>query len=115
MKGYVLFWLAVVVFVFLLPFMVAYNAVRSLFHGGNRLFYLALLVDKAGNVLLGPFLNDTMQRNGYEFGHYTETISKVLGINKALRTLTKSGRLLADFLNWLDENHVEKAASKVEL
>ena len=115
MKGYLLFWLAVVVFVLLMPFATIYNAARSLFHNGNRLFYLALLIDKAGNVLLGPFLNDTMQREGYEFGHYTETISKVLGINKALGTLTWFGRLLADFLNWLDENHVEKAASKIEL
>lgn len=115
MKGYLLFWLAAVVFVVPLPLCILYNSIRSLFHNGNRLFYLALLIDKAGNVLLGPFLNDTMQREGYEFGHYTETISKVLGINKALGTLTKLGRLLADFLNWLDENHVEKAASKIEL
>ena len=115
MKGYLLFWLAVVVFVALLPLCILYNSVRSLFHNGNRLFFLALLIDKAGNVLLGPFLNDTMQREGYEFGHYTETISKVLGINKELGTLTKFGKALADFLNWIDPMHVEKAARKIEL
>lgn len=115
MKGYILFLLAVIVFVVCLPFATAYNAVRSLFHGGNRLHYVAVLIDQVGNVLMGPFFNDTMQRDGYEFGHYNETISKVLGINKALNTLTGFGRLLADLLNWLDENHVEKAASKTEL
>lgn len=115
MKGYILFLLAVAVFVLLLPFATAYNAARSLFHGGNRLHYIAVLIDQIGNVLLGPFLNDTMQREGYEFGHYNETISMVLGTNKALGTLTAFGRGLASFLNWLDESHVEKAASKTEL
>lgn len=115
MKGYILFWVAMVVFLVLLPFCIAYNAIRSLFHGGNRLHYVAILIDKIGNVMMGPFFNDTMQRDGYEFGHYTETISKVLGINKELGTLTKFGKVLADFLNWIDKDHVEKAARKIEL
>jgi len=115
MKGYILFWVAFVVFLVLLPFCIAYNAVRSLFHGGNRLHYVAILIDKIGNVMMGPFFNDTMQKDGYEFGHYTETISKVLGINKEIGTLTKFGELLADFLNWIDPNHVEKAARNAEL
>lgn len=102
-------------FLVLPPFCIAYNAVRSLFHGGNRLHYVAILIDKIGNVMMGPFFNDSMQKDGYKFGHYTETISKVLGINKALGTLTKFGKALADFLNWIDPNHVEKAARNAEL
>lgn len=102
-------------FVIFLPFCILYNSIRSLFHGGNRLHYVAILIDKIGNVMMGPFFNDTMQKDGYEFGHYDETISKVLGINKALGTLTKFGKALADFLNWLDKDHVEKAATNVEL
>mgnify|MGYP000287596803 FL=1 len=115
MKGYLLFLLAVVVVALLMPVAILYNSVRSLFHGGTRLHYIAILIDQTANVLFGPFLNDTMQQDGYEFGHYNETISKVLGINKALNTLTKFGRFWADFLNWLDENHVEKAASNTGL
>ena len=97
-----------------LPFTILYNSIRSLFHGGNRLKYVAILIDQAGNVFMGPFLNDTMQREGYEFGHYNETISTVLGINKAMNTLTWFGRLLAAVLNWIDKDHVEKAASSAE-
>lgn len=115
MKGYLLFLLAVLAVVVFLPFCIGYNLVRSLFHGGNRLHYVAILIDQAGNVMMGPFFNDTLQRDGYEFGHYNETISKVLGINKALGTLTRAGGLLADILNWIDENHVEKAASNTGL
>lgn len=107
--GYVLFFVAFALLTALLPFTILYNSIRSLFHGGNRLLYVAILIDQAGNVLMGPFLNDTMQKNGYEFGHYNETISKVLGINKGLGTLTKFGKALADFLNWIDKDHVEKA------
>lgn len=113
MKGRLLFVLAVLTFTVLLPFLTAYNAVRSLFYSSNRLYYLAILIDKAGNVLAGPLFNDILQRQGYEFGHYNETISKVLGINKGLGTLTKTGRLLARFLNWLDKDHVEKAITSL--
>lgn len=115
MKGYLLFLLAVLVFVVFLPFCIGYNLVRSLFHGGNRLHYVAILIDQAGNVMMGPFFNDTLQREGYEFGHYSETISKVLGINKALGTLTRAGWVLAGVLNWIDKDHVEKAASKTDI
>ena len=109
--GYLLVIVAVALFMALLPFTILYNCIRSLFHGGNRMKYVAILIDQAGNVLMGPFLNDTMQREGYEFGHYNETISTVLGINKALGTLTWFGKLLADILNWIDKDHVEKAAA----
>jgi hypothetical protein len=36
----------------------------------------------------------------------------VLGVNKAMGTLTKLGKFLADTLNKIDPNHVEKAIEK---
>ena len=36
----------------------------------------------------------------------------VLGVNKAIGTLTKTGRLIATVLNKIDKNHVEKAIEK---
>lgn len=72
---------------------------------------MAISIDKLGNVVMGTLFNDLMKtKDGYEFGNHEETISKVLGVNKKLGTLKKPGRWLADILNYIDPNHVEKAA-----
>lgn len=114
--GYILFPVAVLLFALLLPIATAYNAARSLFQGGDRLKQLAILIDKAGNVILGPMFNDILiTKQGYQFGNGQQTISKVLGINKKSNTLTRLGRLLAALLNRIDPNHVEKAAAKITL
>jgi hypothetical protein len=39
-------------------------------------------------------------------------VSMVLGVNKKMGTLTKLGKFIADFLNKIDPNHVEKAIEK---
>jgi len=75
---------------------------------------LAISIDIMCNVLFGYLLTkvlskDTFVANRYQFGK-VETISKALGINKYNGTLTKTGKYLADFLNWIDMDHVEKAA-----
>jgi hypothetical protein len=75
------------------------------------LFSTAISLDCLGNVLCGELLNRTMiKKDGYEFGSYKETISKVLGINKYYGKLTPDGKSLADLLNFIDKNHVEKAS-----
>lgn len=109
--GYVLFFAATMLMVVFSPIAVIYNSFRSLFHSGNRLHYLAILIDQMGNVLFGSLFNDILiQKNGYQFGHYQHTISYVLGKNKQKNTLRYFGRKLADLLNWIDPMHVEKAA-----
>lgn len=45
----------------------------------------------------------------YEFGDICETISYVLGKNKQMNTLSKTGILLCKILNFFDKDHVEKA------
>ena len=71
---------------------------------------IALSIDQLGNVVLSNLFNDILIKNeGYKFGDEDETISKVLGANKESNTLTKLGRWLADVLNWIDKDHVEKA------
>lgn len=47
--------------------------------------------------------------NGYQFGKVDETISSALGKNQRDETLSKTGKKLANFLDWLDENHCKKA------
>lgn len=109
--GYLLFLLATVLMWSLLPIAVVYNLFRSAFHGGDRMQQVAILIDQAGNVIFGSLFNDIfITKDGYKFGDRRETVSRVLGINKRHKTLSKAGQLLADILNWIDENHVEKAA-----
>jgi hypothetical protein len=84
----------------------------------NRLAKMvAVLIDITANVAFFPLWNkilirDTFGADKYNFGKI-ETLSKVLGINKQRGTLTKAGWIVADFLNFLDENHVEKAAGLI--
>lgn len=76
-------------------------------------YSIALSIDQLGNVVCSNLFNDLLKKEGgYDFGNEDETISKVLGINKASGHLTKLGKLLADILNKIDPNHVEKAAKE---
>jgi hypothetical protein len=71
---------------------------------------LALSKDRYGNVLIEYLANQVLiKSNGYKFGNPLDTISKVLGKNKATGTLTYLGFLIAYVLNKLDKNHVENA------
>lgn len=73
---------------------------------------VAISYDQLGNVILAPLMNVLLKKKGGKFfGHPDETISFVLGRNKALGKLTKLGKLIADGLNKIDPNHVEKAKS----
>jgi hypothetical protein len=79
----------------------------------GRLFYfMAYSVDQFGNVLGQYLFNDTLitKDSTYKFGNPDVTISAVLGMNKKNKTLSKMGTYIANILNWIDPNHVEKAA-----
>lgn len=76
---------------------------------GGVFMAMALLIDKMLNVLLQFPANRLLQKNGYEFGNYKDTISKVLGENKKIGTLTKFGTTICRFLHFLDRNHCEKS------
>lgn len=71
-------------------------------------------IDKLGNVWCKHLFNDLLiHANGYRFGNPTDTISRVLGINKRDNTLYPLGRAVAFILNAIDKSHVEKAANKL--
>lgn len=70
---------------------------------------LAIAVDCLGNVVCRDLFNLTLiNAKGYQFGEVGETISYVLGKNKQDGTLTRTGVLLADILNYIDPYHVER-------
>ena len=80
---------------------------------GNYWFIMAISVDQLGNVVMSSLFNDILiKKYGHKFGDEDETVSMVLGVNKATGTLTKLGKLIADILNKIEHNHVEKAIEK---
>ncbi len=77
----------------------------------NSALSIATAIDLLGNTACADLFNNTLRTaGGYPFGNYRETISRVLGKNKALGTLSKSGQFIADTLNKIQPNHVELAA-----
>lgn len=81
----------------------------------NKYAYdLAFTIDQSGNVLCAPVFNILFLHNqtkGKLYGNPDETISHVTGVNYLAGNLTLAGICLAKTLNFLDKNHVEKAAN----
>lgn len=110
--GFILFIIAVVVGAILYPIGMIYSIVKlALVYLSNLLKTLAIGINQFGNVTCADMFNDTLiKADGHRFGNPDDTISRVLGKNKATNTLTKTGKAVADFLNFIDKNHVENAA-----
>ena len=113
MKGFVLLCLAVLMSIVLYPIGWVYSMITfrlSFKKLGKWWFVMALSVDQLGNVVMSTLFNDLLiTKYGHKFGDEDQTVSMVLGVNKAMGTLTKLGKFIADVLNKIDPNHVEKA------
>lgn len=111
---------AVVLSVIIFPAAIVYTLTLALLQAkpGKIIGYLSqfalsmsLSIDQLGNTICRDLLNKCLRKpGGYDFGNYQETISRVLGKNKALGTLTSPGRGLSNLLNSIDRDHVERAA-----
>ena len=116
MKGFILLLLAVFFSVVLYPLGIIYSLITLRFSFkqlGSYWFIMAVGVDQLGNVVMSTLFNDIMiTKYGHKFGDEDQTVSMVLGVNKAMGTLTKYGKLIADILNKIDPDHVEKAIEK---
>jgi len=116
MRGFVLLLLAVFLSIIFYPVGWLYSLVTfraSIKKLGNYWFVMAVGVDQLGNTVMSTLFNDILiTKYGHKFGDEDQTVSMVLGVNKAMGTLTKVGRLMADILNKIDPNHVEKAIEK---
>lgn len=73
---------------------------------------IAIALDRLGNVLLGLLMNVLLikQDSPEKFGKSTDTVSKNLGDNKKIDKFEPLGKGIADGLNKIDPNHVEKAS-----
>ena len=116
MKGFILLLIAVLLSIVLYPFGWVYSLITfrmSIKRLSGYLFVTALGVDQLGNIVMSTMFNDIMiTKYGHKFGDEDQTVSMVLGVNKAMGTLTRFGKLIADILNKIDPDHVEKASEK---
>lgn len=116
MKGFILLIIAVLMSIVLYPLGWLYSLITfklSFKKLGGYWFVMAVSVDQLGNVVMSTLFNDIMiTKYGHNFGDEDQTVSMVLGVNKAMGTLTKFGKFIADALNRIDKNHVEKAIEK---
>ena len=114
MLGFILLTISILLSVILLPLGWLYSLVTLRLSVGKLGAYfktIAISIDQLGNVVMSNLLNDILIKDyGYKFGDEDETISKVLGINKANNTLLKTGKIVSSILNKIDKNHVEKAS-----
>jgi 8-oxo-dGTP diphosphatase len=117
MIGYLLFLIARLVVVLSSPLGVLYTLIRRFVLGqsktlGKYYIDMAYLYDVFVNVCWGDFFNDVFGKwkVGYRYGNAQDSISRVLGKNKALQQLTRFETWVANWLNKLDRGHVEKAS-----
>jgi len=110
MINFLLFLIAVLLFVLAFPIAIIYILTDTLF---TLLGKIAVSIDMTGNVLLAEPFNDIMiVKRGYKFGKYGETISAVLGKNQIKETLTPMGKLLVKALDKIEKNHCIKAIKR---
>ena len=113
MKGFILLLISVIMSIILYPLGWVYSLIT--FRGsfkrlGSWWFVMAISIDQLGNVVMSTMFNDILiKKYGHKFGDEDQTVSMVLGVNKAMGTLTPLGKLIADILNFIDKDHVEKA------
>ena len=112
-KSFLLFGIAFVLLVTTTPIGFVYALLRQLFVGKIKTLQIyfievALALDNAGNVIMQHLLNDTLlikNINTYQVGNKKETISSVIGKNHLTNTLSRLGKALNSFLNFIDKDH----------
>ena len=113
MKYYLLVILACLLFIVFAPI----GWLVALFFKGRKDYFwrVALSIDQTGNVICGKLFDLTLRtKEGYGFGEVDRTISYALGRNKIKGTLTKTGKILDNLLETLDEEHTLNAVKSGE-
>ena len=73
-------------------------------------YYNALDFDHFANHNFKTVFNKFLVKKGcHQFGDFRETVSSVLGKNQKTNTLTKSGRWLANTLDYFDPDHCQNS------
>lgn len=122
-KSLVLFWVAGILSVILLPLGIIWTVgeilvrifsssqkksafTKSIWFLTATLHSLALGLDQIGNAVCRDMFNRLLiEEDGYKFGKVQETISSVLGKNERDWTLSLGGLLLVIVLDSIDKDH----------
>jgi hypothetical protein len=72
---------------------------------------IAIALDQLGNAINGQLLTDTLTKKGQgdTFGNEDLTVSGILGENKRDKKLSLLGWMVAEELDDIEKDHVEKA------
>ena len=126
-KSLVLFWVAGILSVILLPLGIIWTMgeiivriftseqkksalAKSIWFLTATLHSLALGLDQIGNAVCRDMFNRLLiEEDGYKFGKVQETISSVLGKNQLLDKLSLTGRALVVLLELFEEEHCIKS------
>ena len=126
-KSLVLFWVAGILSVVLLPLGILWTVgeiivriftseqkksafAKSIWFLTATLHSLALGLDQIGNAVCRDLFNRLLiEEDGYKFGKVQETISSVLGKNQMLDTLSLWGWILVSILERFEEDHCLKS------
>ena len=126
-KSLVLFWVAGILSVVLLPLGILWTVgeilvriftseqkksafAKSIWFLTATLHSLALWLDQIGNAVCRDMFNRLLiEEDGYKFGKVQETISSVLGKNQLLDKLSLTGRALVVLLELFEEEHCIKS------
>lgn len=126
-KSLVLFWVAGILSVILLPLGIIWTVgeiivrifsssekksafAKSLWFLTATLHSLALGLDQIGNAVCRDMFNRLLiEQDGYKFGKVQETISSVLGKNQLLDKLSLTGQALVVLLELFEEEHCIKS------
>lgn len=116
--GFLLWLISIILKISLGIVLWPYGIIKSLRKCEFDAWYKTLAIgqDQYGNILGQYIFNDLLitKESKHKFGNPDETISSVLGKNKAAGTLTALGKGIANILNFFDKNHVEKAVDTTE-
>ena len=126
-KSLVLFWVAGILSVILLPLGILWTVgeilvrifsssqkksafAKSIWFLTATLHSLALWLDQIGNAVCRDMFNRLLiEEDGYKFGKVQETISSVLGKNERDWTLSLGGLLLVIVLDSIDKDHCKNS------
>ena len=127
-KSLVLFWVAGILSVILLPLGILWTVgeilvrifsssekksafTKSIWFLTTTLHSLALGLDQIGNAVCRDMFNRLLiEEDWYKFGKVQETISSVLGKNQMLDTLSLWGWILVSILELFEEEHCIKSS-----
>lgn len=99
------------------PFLFTYGVISASIKGERKKYLkdLAIAKDQYGNAVGKYVFNHCLiTDDGYKFGNIDETISSVIGKNKARGTLNKSGKLVDKMLEFFEKDHSIKSIDETE-